>query len=110
MGGFFDGVSGFFDTLHGISNAGWKAVMDLVGLDEGDAKRFQSMLSDVPVIGDFLRLEQNSEKLDDYLENRGLDWSDVKYPALQRENGVGAVLRSASSFVSKNIERLYDDH
>lgn len=109
MGWLSDGVDFYQKYINGMSNAGWKSVMDLVGLDQGDANRFQAMMSDVPVIGDVLRWQQSVEKTQDYLDNRGLDWSDVKYPALQREYGLGSVLRSANSFVSKNVENLYRD-
>ncbi len=108
MGWFSDGIDWFNKNIQGLSNAGWKAVMDLVGLDQADANRAQSMLSDVPVIGDVLRWQQKNEQMQDYLDNRGLDWSDMKYPAL-KGLGVGSVVRSANSFVSKNIEKLYED-
>lgn len=108
MGWFSDGIDWFDKYINGMSNAGWKSVMDLVGLDQGDANRFQAMLSDVPVIGDVLRWQQKNEQMNDYLDNRGLEWSDMKYPALQGL-GVGSVVRSANSFVSKNIEKLYED-
>ncbi len=108
MGWFSDGIDWYNKYINGMSNAGWKSVMDLVGLDQGDANRFQSMVSDIPVIGDVLQWQQSNEKMQDYLDNRGLEWSDVKYPALQGL-GVGSVVRSANSFVSKNIEKLYED-
>ena len=108
MGWFSDGIDWYNKYINGMSNAGWKSVMDLVGLDQGDANRFQSMVSDIPVIGDVLQWQQSNQKMQDYLDNRGLDWSDMKYPALQGL-GVGSVVRSANSFVSKNIEKLYED-
>lgn len=107
MGWFSDGLDWYNKYINGMSNAGWKAVMDLIGLDQGDANRAQAMLSNVPVIGDVLQWQQKNEQFTDYLDNRDLSWSDVKYPALQGL-GVGSVARSASSFVSKNIDRLYD--
>ncbi len=107
MGWFSDGIDWFNKNIQGLSNAGWKAVMDLVGLDQADANRAQSMVSDVPVIGDVLKWQQKNEQMQDYLDNKGLDWSDMKYPALQGL-GLGSVVRQANSFVSKNIERLYD--
>lgn len=109
MGWFSDGIDWFNKNIMGMSNLGWKAVMDLVGLDQADANRAQSMLSDVPVIGDVLQWQQSQEKMQDYLDNRGMDWSDLKYPALQTQLGLGSVVRSANSFVSKNIEKLYED-
>lgn len=108
MGWFSDGIDLYRKYINGMSNAGWKSVMDLVGLDQADANRFQAMVSDVPVIGDVLRWQQKNEQMQDYLDNRGVDWSDMKYPALQGL-GVGSVVRSANSFVSKNIEKLYED-
>ena len=42
--------------------------------------------------------------MEDYIENRGLSWSDIKYPTrTQGMQGVGSVL----NYVSRNIERLY---
>ncbi len=108
MGWFSDGVDWFNKNIQGLSNVGWKAVMDLVGLDQADANRAQSMLSDVPVIGDVLQWQQKNEQMQDYLDNRGLDWSDMKYPALQGL-GAGRMVRSVNSFVSKNIDSLYKD-
>ncbi len=108
MGWFSDGIDLYQKYINGMSNAGWKSVMDLFGLDQADANRFQAMVSDVPVIGDVLQWQQKNEQMQDYLDNRGFDWSNMKYPALHGL-GVGSVVRSANSFVSKNIEKLYED-
>ena len=74
MGWFSDGIDWFNKNIQGLSNAGWKAVMDLVGLDQADANRAQAMVSNVPVIGDVLQWQQKNEQMQDYLDNRGLDW------------------------------------
>lgn len=109
MGWFSDGIDYYRKYINGMSNAGWKSVMDLVGLDQADANRFHAMVSDVPVIGDVLQWQQSDQKMQDYLDNRGMSWADMKYPALQTQVGLGSVVRSANSFVSKNIEKLYED-
>ena len=108
MGWFSDGIDWYNKYINGASNAGWKAVMDLVGLDQADANRAQSLLSDVPVIGDVLQLQQRQEQISDYLHNKDMDWSDVRYPALIG-GGAGRSLTSTKNFVSKNIENLYRD-
>lgn len=109
MGTFSDGLDWFDKYVNGMNNLGWKGVMDLFGFDQADANRFQSMLSDVPVIGDVLRLQQRQEQISDYLGNRGMTWADVEYPSLLGGTGVYSAFRSGTNFVSKNIENLYRD-
>lgn len=48
--------------------------------------------------------KENSMK--DYMKNRGLTWSDVKYPS-QHSTGVGASAVGALNYVSSNIYKLY---
>lgn len=62
--------------------------------------------SSLPVIGGFLRSRDNWNYINDYMSNRGLSWSDVKYPsrvAGASTSGYGL------NFVSSNIENLYKD-
>lgn len=61
------------------------------------------LASGLPVVGGIFTTVDNHRYYDDYLKNRGMDWSDVKYPARLSAGGYG----SALSFVSSNIERLY---
>lgn len=60
--------------------------------------------SGLPVIGDFIRSRDNWNYINDYMSNRGLSWSDVRYPS----RVVGASTSGYGlSFVSSNIEKLY---
>lgn len=68
----------------------------------------QSLLSGLsPIHNGLYSYRDNMAYMRDYMSNRGLDWSDVKYP--YRTDGwsggysVGAGIRS----VSRNIETLY---
>lgn len=109
MGWFSDGLDWWDKNVRPATNAGWKAVMDLIGLDDADAKRAQSLVSDIPIIGDALQLQQRHEQISDYLDNKDMDWSDVKYPALLGGTGVGRLAKNAKNFVSNNVENLYKD-
>lgn len=60
--------------------------------------------SGFPVIGGVIRQLDNWNYINDYMTNRGLSWSDVKYPS--RISGSGS-FGSTLNFVSSNIGRLY---
>lgn len=70
----------------------------------GMQNQILSVMSGLPVVGDIQRSIDNWNYYNDYLNNRGLDWSDVKYPSRMSTVSLGSTL----SFVSKNIDRLYD--
>ena len=59
--------------------------------------------SGLPGIGPIIKAQDNWNYINDYMENRGLSWSDVKYPSRLGNSGAGGVV----SFVSSNIEKLY---
>ena len=62
--------------------------------------------SSLPFIGDAIRSRDNWNYINDYMRNRGLGWSDVKYPS----RVVGASTSGYGlNFVSSNIESLYND-
>ena len=64
----------------------------------------KTLVAGLPVIGDLYRSYDNMRYMQDYIDNRGLSWSDIKYPTrTQGMQGVGSVL----NYVSRNIERLY---
>ena len=64
----------------------------------------KTMVAGLPVIGDLYRSYDNMRYMEDYIENRGLSWSDIKYPTrTQGMQGVGSVL----NYVSRNVYRLY---
>lgn len=59
--------------------------------------------SGLPGIGPIIQAQDNWNYINDYMENRGLSWSDVRYASRLGNSGVGGIM----SFVSSNIERLY---
>lgn len=60
--------------------------------------------SSLPFIGGVIRSQDNWNYINDYMENRGLSWADVKYPS----RVVGASSAGYGlNFVSSNIEKLY---
>lgn len=58
--------------------------------------------------GGALSAWDDTQRVKDYLENTGMDWSDIKYPSQSGAGSMGTyVARAGSNFVSKNIGRLY---
>ena len=74
----------------------------------GVENQLRLFMSGAPIVGGFIKSEDNWNYLNDYLNNRGIDWADVKYPS--RAVGMPALgsVASGVSFVSRNIEHLYD--
>lgn len=102
-----DHVTGrWYRTLLGT---GVGAVADLMGVSKADQKKAMNLLSEVPVVGDILKADAQAQYMDDYMENKGLSWEDVQYPALLNygNSSLVNVMRSGTNFVSKNIEELY---
>lgn len=62
--------------------------------------------SGLPIIGNFVRSRDNWNYINDYMRNRNLTWSDVKYPS--RVDGASTA-GFGLNFVSSNIEDLYKD-
>lgn len=88
-----DALSSVFGTSDAEIKAYWKNWAGYIG-------------SSLPVVGDVIRSRDNWNYINDYMSNRGLSWSDVKYPS--------RVLGASTSgyglnFVSSNIENLYKD-
>lgn len=102
-----DFLSGRYYRNLMYSGAG--TIADLVGISEADQKEMLNDLSGIPIIGDLLMADQRHEKVEDYLNNSGMDWSDVKYPVLldAGQYNLYSSARSTTNFVSKNIDRLY---
>lgn len=68
--------------------------------------------SRLPIVGDFYRASDQQRYYNDYLRNRGMSWSDVKYPSLLGgQNAIGASVSAGYSVagmaVSRNLLRLY---
>lgn len=64
------------------------------------------LLYGIPVLGDAFRTQDSARYYDDYLSNRGLTYSDIRYHS-RNTLGVGNMVHSGLSFVSKNIAALY---
>ncbi len=77
-------------------------------IPKGLDNQIRLFLSGAPVVGGMVRAEDNWRYTNDYLRNRGMDWSDVKYPTRLPSMPVFNSLASGLNFVSKNIEHLYD--
>lgn len=65
---------------------------------------YRSVMSSLPIFGSLYKGLDNMAYMEDYMDNRGLNWGDIKYPS--RTVGAQGVA-GAVSFVSSNIERLY---
>lgn len=77
---------------------------DYKNLDAKHRWMIQTFVAGLPVIGDLYRSHDNMRYMEDYINNRGLDWKDIKYPTrTQGMQGLGSVV----NYVSRNIERLY---
>lgn len=96
-------------------STGMKALYDLYygnaskAQIEKDAKmKYQatSILAGLPVIGNALRSYDDFRYMSDYVENRGISWTSIKYPT-RTVAGVNTTFGSGVSFVSSNIKRLY---
>lgn len=61
---------------------------------QGRSNRFRYEMSGYPFVGDFIRAEDGSRFMDDYLRNTGLSWDDVKYPGYAP--GAGGMARAIS--------------
>lgn len=81
--------------------------------EPGYGNRLAYNLAGVPVIGDFIRWNDNRNFMNDYMKNYGLSWDDVRYPS--HLPGAGNLGRGVSSgammggFVSSNLARLYNN-
>lgn len=88
-----------------------KALSKVFGTSDPDVSAYWRnwagyIASGLPVVGGFIRSRDNWNYINDYMENRGLSWSDVKYPS----RVVGASTSGYGlNFVSSNIENLYKD-
>lgn len=60
--------------------------------------------SSIPVVGDFIKYQDNMRYMDDYLSNRGLSYRDIRYPT---RTVAGQYGNGTLNFISKNISRLY---
>lgn len=81
-----------------------KALSQVFGGDDDPALRNQFMyfLSGIPIVGDIAKSYDNWSYLNDYMENRGITWDQIKYPTR-----IGSSYSAVPAFVSSNIAKLY---
>ena len=72
------------------------------GGDPALRNQFLYFVSGIPIVGDLARSYDNWSYLNDYMENRGITWDQIKYPTR-----LGSSYSAVPSFVSSNIKRLY---
>lgn len=105
-----------------VQSVGQETVDNLLKLIYGDnyqqnedyaklAWQVKNTLSGLPVIGNYFTISDQTQYMQDYLNNRGLSWSDIKYPTLTgNTSGYSGLGRSMTNFVSSNIKSLYKDY
>lgn len=75
------------------------------------AWQVKNFMSGIPVIGSYFTMSDQTKYMQDYLDNRGLSWTDIKYPTLTgNTSGYSSLGRSMTNFVSSNIKNLYKDY
>lgn len=82
-------------------------------LSMADSNQWKYHLSGLPILGDFMRADDYTTYMNNYLKARGMTWADVKYPSLIR--GAGASARAVGSMVDtavsgafiRNLMRMY---
>lgn len=84
------------------------AVRSLMNIYDNLDGKYRYMLdttvAGIPIIGDIYRSYDNMRYMEDYLNNRGISWDDIKYPTrTQGMQGLGSTV----NYLSKNIYRLY---
>lgn len=80
---------------------------------QANTNRWKYHMSGVPFVGDFIRAYDQNAYFNDYLNNRNIDWANIKYPSLNI--GAGSYASAASNlayggayaYVSKNLMSLY---
>lgn len=73
-------------------------------MDARSKYAWDTFVRGLPGIGSVYQTRDNLAYMDDYLMNRGLDYSNVRYPS--RTMGAQS-MGSTMNYVSKNIEKLY---
>lgn len=70
--------------------------------------RIQSWLSGMsPVMDGYYRNRDNMAYMDDYMRNRGVSWSNVKYPSRTVGWSAGSSAGHTVRSVSRNVTSLY---
>lgn len=79
-------------------------------LSQADSNRWKYELAGVPIIGDFIRASDNTQRMNNYLKAHGMTWADVKYPSLAPGAGSSAhaISNTANMFgMTYALKRMY---
>lgn len=68
---------------------------------KGGQNEIRYKMSGLPIVKDLMVYEDNMQRMNDYLKNRGLSWEDVKYPSLLSGAGTGGRLAYDMVAISK---------
>lgn len=90
------------DVVNDLGNTADSIIYGL-GFTDDDKQKAKYLASGIPIVGELLKSSDEYAWTSDYLSNRGLSWSDVKYPAKISGQSYGSTM----NFVSDNIKRLY---
>lgn len=73
--------------------------------------RFLYHVADIPILGNIAHAFDSDAYISDYLHNRGLDWSDLAYPTMNKGAGAGGNVANALWHTSEHsLNRLYSDN
>lgn len=65
----------------------------------------------LPMLGAYYSARDKTKQMDDYMANRGINWSDIKYPSstlgYYGYSSYGSIGSTAVTYVSNNLGRLY---
>ncbi|AIY31244.1 hypothetical protein [Camel associated drosmacovirus 1] len=78
---------------------------------KGNTNQWRYNMSGVPFVGDWIRAADQNQWRQDYMDNYGVGWEDVKYPSMVPGAGsyahASTNLIAGSGIVSKNLLGLY---
>lgn len=76
----------------------WMPSRQMAGLSDRSRYRLGEFERGLPVIGPWLQSADSTDKAEDYLKNKGLDWGDIKYHSMS--TGVSNAVNSTVSAIS----------
>lgn len=79
---------------------------EVIGLSADDRAKLSFWAESVPFLGDTIRAKNNWNRANDYLDNTGQSWSDVKY-GMSGGSTMTSLVSRGTNFVSDNIKELY---
>lgn len=76
----------------------WMPSRRMAGLSERSRYRLGEVERGLPIIGPWLSSADNTDKVQDYLDNRGMDWSQIRY--YQASTGTAQAVNSTVSSIA----------